>query len=335
MSQTYSLSSLTPQIFPVVVFIILTYVVYRLIDALYPKNIVLSEENSRWVLLTGCDSGIGLTSVNKISRMQGVKVIAVCFSDEGSTKAKDAGAVKTIICDLTDEKAVSKLCKEVRKITEGTLWAIVHNAGIVKAGFIDFQPLANYRTTFEINFFAIVNLNQKVMDMIKKARGRIVLVTSVDGIVSLPGNAPYDASKFATEAYGDALRVEASFFGVNVSIINPSTMKTPLALGFFDTMKTTWKEMELEDPTGSWKNVWTKEWLDQFVEVNNKNLAGIAQDPMVVAEDIAHAITALRPKQRYLSGNLAKSLFYALWVMPETWSFALKRQICVAPAPIV
>ena len=130
----------------------------------------------------------------------------MCLTNEGS-ETKINGAHETIICDLKNEKEILKASNVIEKTCEGSLWAIVHNAFIVIDGFIDFQDLDNYRETMEVNFFAIVSLNQKLLLLVKSysleaknettlisTEPRMVIVISVGGLVSLPGNAPYDAS---------------------------------------------------------------------------------------------------------------------------------------------
>jgi hypothetical protein len=90
--------------------------------------------------------------------------------------------------------------------------------------------------------------------------------------------------------------------------------------------------MEQLDPEGEWKKVWTREWLEKYVEQQSKGLARIAQDPKCAIEDIYHALAAKRPRMRYLSGKMAKTFFYALWIMPERWSHAIKK-VMIYPRP--
>jgi NAD(P)-dependent dehydrogenase (short-subunit alcohol dehydrogenase family) len=194
--------------------------------------------------------------------------------------------------------------------------------------------MENFRHTMDVNFFAIADLTQHLIPSLKATAGRIVIVTSVDGLVSLPGNAPYDAAKFAAEAYADALRAELSFWNIDVSVINPSTLRTPLAMDFSELEVDTWEAMEKRDPDGPWKQARTRAWLDEHVAKNKKNLESIAQDPKCAVNDIHHALAAEHPKLRYFSGTLAKTLFYALWIMPEHWSAAAKRAL-ISPAPEV
>ena len=302
----------------------------------YKKNLTISLD-SKAVCVTGCDSGIGLGIVSQLKKDSDAKIIALCLTPEGKANALQAGAWQALIVDLTDSIAVAKAASHVHAMCKAeklVLFSVVHNAGIAKAGFIDFQTIQNFRSTMEVNFFAIVHLNSLLMPAIKANKGRVIIVTSVDGLVSLPGNAPYDCSKFAAEAFADALRVEMSLWGVHVSVINPSTMRTPLALGIYATQRTTWNEKGKEDPNGLWKREYSQEWLDEYIKVNTPNLEYVAEDPIVAVKDICHAIYAKYPKRRYLSGSAANTIFWALWCMPESWAETIKKFI-INPKPNV
>jgi NAD(P)-dependent dehydrogenase (short-subunit alcohol dehydrogenase family) len=254
------------------------------------------------------------------------------FTAEGVEKAEQAGAKKVLRFDVADEAAVAEAVTQIKEITGGNLWAVVHNAGMVLPGFVEYQMMETYRRVMEVNCFAVVNFTQPLIPLLKRSKGRVVIVSSVDGIVSLPANAPYDSSKFAVEAYADALRVELSFWDVHVAVVNPATMRTPLALGFFELHKKSWALMDEKDPNGEWKQTFTKDWLEEYVATNSKNLATMAQDPIHAINDVVHGVVAKHPRLRYLSGTLAKTLFRALWKMPEHWSFGFKKST-ITPLP--
>jgi NAD(P)-dependent dehydrogenase (short-subunit alcohol dehydrogenase family) len=295
------------------------------------KRRAMLDISGRWFVVTGCDSGIGAGVVEKLVEA-GASVIAFTFTEEGARAALEAGAKLAPCLDITDEAALRKACEQVEQACGGRVSGVVHNAGIAQPGFIEFQPIENYRRLMEVNLFAIINLTQMLIPQVRAARGRFVIVTSVDGIVSLPGNAPYDASKFAAEGYADALRAELALFDVGVSVVNPATLRTPLANRFFPSGRDTGEAMERIDPEGEWKKVWTRKWLDEYVEQQSKGLARIAQDPICAIDDIFHALAAKRPRLRYLSGRFAKTLFYLLWVMPEHWSYLFKK-VLIYPRP--
>ncbi len=306
------------------------YIVVRVLS--FFRRLKRLNLQGRWVVLTGCDTGIGEGVMKRLIEAQ-ASVVAFCFTKEGAKAALASGAKLAPRLDITDAAAVQTACRQVNEACGDQLWGVAHIAGFAQPGFIEFQGMENYRKTMEVNFFAIADITQHLIPSLKSTAGRVVIVSSVDGIVSLPGNAPYDAAKFAVEAYADALRAELSFWKIKVSVINPSTMRTPLAMEFFQAEKVTWEKMEHKDPDGAWKQTWTREWLDEFVEVNTKNLEMIAQDPKHAINDICHALSAARPKLRYLSGTLSKTLFHALWIMPESWSAPLKKIMVIQPAP--
>jgi len=277
----------------------------------------------RWIVVTGCDSGLGQGVVEKLVAAR-AQVIACCLTPEGAEAALAAGARSAPCLDITDDAALTGLAAAIASDCQGELWGVVHSAGIVLPGFIDYQPIEFYRRTMDVNFFAPVALTQKLLGQLRRSHGRVVLVSSVDGIVSLPGNAPYDASKFAMEGYADALRTELSFWDVAVSVVNPATMRTPMAGSFFESHRVAWNEMASREPEGQWRDAWPEQWLDKYIATNAPQIKRMAQDPAHAINDIVHALTARKPKMRYLSGTLAKTLFYALWVGPESWAHRFK-----------
>ena len=287
--------------------------------------------DGRWIAVTGCDSGLGQGVVGELID-RGAKVVAMCLTPAGAEAALERGAALAPCLDLTDEDALAAVSEEIEGACGGRLWAVIHNAGIAQPGFVEYQPISAYRRVMDVNFFAPVQLTQRLLPSLRRARGRVVLVSSVDGLVSLPGNAPYDASKFAVEAYADALRCELSLWGLPVSVVNPATLRTPLAMRFFEGHHATWEQMRRLDPEGSWRSIWTREWLDDYVTSNTRKLHQIAQDPAHAVRDMVHAVSARRPRLRYLSGTLAKTLFRALWLAPEGWSLAVKRAT-IQPRP--
>ncbi|EED34402.1 putative 11-cis retinol dehydrogenase [Luminiphilus syltensis NOR5-1B] len=283
------------------------------------------------IVVTGCDSGFGEGVMQRLIG-RGANVVALTYTEEGAAAALDSGAKAALACDLGNPAGQQWAIDFIHQHAGEELWGIVHSAGIALPGFVEYQPLANYQRTLDVNFMAIVALNKAIIPAIKKAKGRIVMISSVDGIVSLPGNAPYDAAKFALEGYADALRMELSFWDVSVSVVNPSTMKTPLVMQFFESHRPTWEAQQREDPNGSWQQAYPADWLNEYIAVNTPNLERIADDPAVTVKDLEHALIARSPRHRYLSGKFAKTFFRALWLMPERWAHAIKLKT-IQPEP--
>jgi NAD(P)-dependent dehydrogenase (short-subunit alcohol dehydrogenase family) len=303
-------------------FVFLLWLLGRILSFIRSKGRL--DLSNRVVVVTGCDSGFGQALVHSLVAAN-AKVVAMCLTEEGAKAVLEAGAVEAPCLDITDEAALAEAMAKIESHCEAGLWGLVHCAGVAMPGFIDYLPLSFYKRSMEVNFHAAVSLTHKAISLLKKASGRVVFLSSVDGLVSLPGNAPYDASKFAVEAYADALRAEMSFWKISVSVVNPATMKTPMAMRFFEAHRDAWRAKDAEDPQGEWKEAWSQQWLDEYVAFNSKQLERIAQDPKRAVDDIFHALAAKRPKTRYLSGTLAKTLFYLLWIGPESLGHAFKK----------
>ncbi|VDN31236.1 unnamed protein product [Cylicostephanus goldi] len=109
------------------------------------------------------------------------------------------------------------------------LWGVVNNAGIFSCyGPDDWTSLEDYKRAVDVNTFGVIRVTHAFKKYVKKAEGRIVTVTSVNGRLSSPGSGPYVVSKFGAEAYMDAIRQELYAMGVKVSILEPGIFRTPL-----------------------------------------------------------------------------------------------------------
>jgi NAD(P)-dependent dehydrogenase (short-subunit alcohol dehydrogenase family) len=325
-------SSTVPSLFVCCITVLAVFIGGLLVSLLLPQKYVNLKK--KYVVITGCDSGFGAMALETIARETEALVIALCLTDDGCKQALASGADSAIKCDFLDENAIAKVADEITQISGGRLWAIVHNAGCVEAGYLDFQPLANFRRTMEVNFFAIVNLNQRLMPCIKLTSGRVIIVSSIASMFVAPGNAPYCASKFACEAFAYSLRAESCFWGVKVCVINPSAMRTPMIDGFLDSKTAAWNAMDKINPTGLWKREWSQEWLDQHIALASKSLSTKLEDPMLVVKDMYDAVANVSPRNRYLSGMASKTMIRILWNCPESWTFALAKTM-TSPEPTV
>ena len=174
-----------------------------------------------FVLITGCDTGIGLLTVQELTRTTECGVVAACLTKEGAARCESAGAV-AVVADLTVAADVRRLAATAQSSSGGLLSAIVHCAGAALCGPAELQAIDNYRRVMEVNLFSVAELTRLLLPCLKRQDdSRVVIVSSVDGIVSLPNNAPYDCSKHAVEAYAKCLRAETAVFGLTVSIVSP------------------------------------------------------------------------------------------------------------------
>src|SRR5947209_16873980 len=129
--------------------------------------------------------------------------------------------------DVTDTASITRVRGEVERALGTTpLIALVNNAGIPAAGPLELLPLDELRRVLEVNLIGVVAVTQAFLPLLKRARGRIVNISSVSGRVAMPFMGPYAASKFALEAVSDSLRRELLPFGVDVIVVEPGSVQS-------------------------------------------------------------------------------------------------------------
>uniref|UniRef100_A0A915DPD5 Uncharacterized protein n=1 Tax=Ditylenchus dipsaci TaxID=166011 RepID=A0A915DPD5_9BILA len=148
--------------------------------------------------------------------------------------------------DVADPKTIEKSLELVEtNLRQGQgLHAIVNNAGILRAGFDDWISADEYEECLKVNTFGAIRVTEKFRHLVKKEQGRIVMMSSIAGRISLPGCGPYVVSKFAVEAYADTIRRELYPFGVKVSIIEPGFHRTAITEDklWIDLFTKAWKK---------------------------------------------------------------------------------------------
>src|SRR3954469_1484213 len=179
---------------------------------------------SRAVLITGCSSGIGRATAERLAR-GGYTVYATARKPESIADLEGAGC-RTLALDVTDEGSMAAAVRTVEE-AEGAVGVLVNNAGYSQSGAVESVPMEAVRRQFETNVFGLVRMCQLVLPKMREQRwGRIVNVSSMGGRLVFPGGGFYHGTKFAVEAISDALRFEVAGFGVDVSIIEPGLIRT-------------------------------------------------------------------------------------------------------------
>lgn len=213
-----------------------------------------------------------------------------------------------MVADLTKDEGISAVCKFVKTIigVRG-LYGLVNNAGLALPGNVDWAKPPTYEATMALNFFAPVKLVYELLPSIKRAKGRVVNVTSVDGFISLATNAAYCSSKHALESYSDVLRCEMKPWGVDVIVIQPATMRTPLAMAFADAWGSSFKGADSERRAG-----YGEEWASKVTEAMKKGVDDIAQPPGLTVSALLSALTLVTPPTRTTTGTAAWLVFKPL-----------------------
>lgn len=170
-------------------------------------------------VITGGSSGIGLATAQQLLRA-GYTVY------ELSRRQTGAPGMLHIPTDITDEAAVQRAVDTIMR-QHGRIDLLINNAGFGISGAIEFTQTPDAKHQFDVNFFGMVNMNRAVLPVMRKAGGgRIINLSSVAGVIAIPFQAYYSASKAAINAYTMALRNEVSPFGISVCAVMPGDIRT-------------------------------------------------------------------------------------------------------------
>ncbi|MGH2341785.1 oxidoreductase, partial [Segnochrobactraceae bacterium EtOH-i3] len=252
---------------------------------------------SRIALVTGASSGIGEATALRLKQL-GYTVYGAARRVERMQSLAEQGIV-ILPMDVTDDASMQAGIDRI--IAEcGRLDSLVNNAGYGSYGAVEDVPMAEARAQFEVNVFGAVRLIQLALPHMRAQRsGTIVNITSMGGKVHTPLGAWYHGTKFALEAISDCLRLEVQPFGIDVVIIEPGGIRTEWADIAADKLRQT-------SGHGAY---------GPQAEAVAEAMAGAASrrrqsPPQLIADTIAGAVTAARPKTRYAVGFAARPTIF-------------------------
>jgi NAD(P)-dependent dehydrogenase (short-subunit alcohol dehydrogenase family) len=181
-------------------------------------------EPSKAVLITGCSTGIGRASAERLARA-GWTVYASA-RDESTLEPLRALGCHTLALDVCQEDSMRAGVERVVS-EQGAVGVLINNAGYSQSGAIETVSMEAVHRQFETNVFGLIRMCQLVLPGMRSQRyGRIVNVSSMGANFTFPGAGLYHASKYAVEAISDALRFEVKDFGVGVTVIQPGLIRT-------------------------------------------------------------------------------------------------------------
>jgi NAD(P)-dependent dehydrogenase (short-subunit alcohol dehydrogenase family) len=276
-------------------------------------------EVSKAVLITGCSSGIGRATAERLAGRDWT-VYATARRPETIADLERQGC-RTLPLDVNDEESMRAAVSQVEE-REGAVGALVNNAGYSQSGAVETVPLEQVRQQFETNVFGLVRMCQLVLPgMRRQGYGRIVNVSSMGGRLTFPGGGFYHATKHAVEAISDALRFEVAGFGVGVAIIEPGLIIT----GFGDVAAGSVDGASDGDPAYAEFNAAVAQTTKQTYE--SGPLVRLGGGPETVARAIEKAITARRPRPRYKVTPSARLALGARRLLPDrAWDMAMRSQ---------
>lgn len=286
----------------------------------------MGERGDRTVVITGASTGIGAACALHLDRL-GFDVFAGVRKAEDGRALQQRGArrLTPLLLDVTDADTIRKAKETVSgKVGEAGVWGLINNAGIAVAGPLEAVPIPDLRRQFEVNVIGQVAVMQAFLPLIRQARGRIVNMGSIAGRAAMPLMGPYSASKFALEAITDALRLEVQQWGIHVAIVEPGAIATPI------WEKSGKDAADMEHATSRELRTLYADVISGVREVVRK-AAERAISPDVVAQVVEEALTATRPKTRYLVGADARFRALMVQLLPDRLSDRLLIRVLNLP----
>ncbi|KAM6129570.1 LOW QUALITY PROTEIN: dehydrogenase/reductase SDR family member 9-like [Pterocles gutturalis] len=278
----------------------------------------------KYIFITGCDTGFGNMAA-KIFDKKIFHVFASCLTETGDKelKAVTLKQLQTVLLDVRDSDRVKKVAARVKaEVQSEGLWGLVNNAGIMGPSTLtDWLDIEHFREPIDVHSIGLINVTINMLPLIKKAKGRIVNISSVGGRLAFSGGG-YFPSKFGVEGFNDSLRRDMKAFGVKVCCIQPGLFKTALSdpAKIMKEKEVIWNKLPLV----------LKQYGEEYFQKDalKKKLSKIClnKDISPVVQCMEHALTSLHPCAHYVVGQDAKLFWNPLSRMPAaTQDFLLLR----------
>jgi NAD(P)-dependent dehydrogenase (short-subunit alcohol dehydrogenase family) len=251
------------------------------------------------VLVTGCSSGFGLSSAITLAT-RGWEVFATMRNPEKRERLDKAAAgagvttnrLHVLPLDVTDQASIDGAAGEVLGATNGSLDAVVHNAGVSAGGAFEDVPDDEVRRIMETNFFGVLALTRAVLPAMRaRRRGRVVVVSSNSAFSGTPGLSAYNASKWAIEGWAESVAYEVEPFGIQMVLVEPGSYRTDI----FDSSP---RLIPDDSAYGEMARI-----IEPMIE---RRVIARARDPQEVADTIVRVLETPRPRLRYPVGPDAK-----------------------------
>lgn len=279
------------------------------------------------VLVTGASSGIGNATALQLAGAGYHVYAGVRNPDDGAALRRDTGGeITPLMLDVTDAEQIGAAVDAVSAHVEGAgLTGLVNNAGIGFLGPLELMPLQAFREQMEVNVTGQVAVTQAFLPLIRRARGRIVFMGSIGDRAVLPFLGALGGSKFALAAIAEAFRQELAPWGIRVVLVEPAAIasEAPHKLERdAEQFLSEWSEAGRTLYEGAFRRL-----VSEFTRALN-----VGSPPQVVAETVSRALTARRPRARYLVGEQSR-LYAAMATIPAPVGDAIRRRAFHQPGP--
>lgn len=248
--------------------------------------------------MTGASTGIGeATALHLAAR--GWQVFASVRKNEDADRLRAAaasGRLTPVLLDVTDSESIAATGAQIaEQVGERGLRGLVNNAGIAGGDPLEFTALETVRTILEVNLVGVVAVTQQFLPLVRRGRGRVVCIGSIGGRTPAPFVAPYAASKAGLAAMCDSLRIELRRWGIHVALIEPGAIATPM-----------WDKgiRDSDERVKTYPSAAIELYGPMLEPMRNAAMKAARSGIPVqrVARTVEHALTARRPRTRYLVG---------------------------------
>lgn len=260
--------------------------------------------NQKIILVTGASAGIGKAIAKQLIK-DGHIVYGAARRVEKMHDLVELGG-HTLELDVTDEVQTTEAVNELHS-KYGRIDVLINNAGYSVYGSVEDVSQADARRQFDVNFFGAAFLTQKVLPNMRERRsGHIINISSVGGKMYAPLGSWYHGTKHALEGWSDCLRVETQAFGIKVSIVEPGAIQTE----FSDVMNQPMLDRSLDGPYEKIALAIVRAGQDTYDD-------SPASKPQIIAKTVSRAVSAAKPKTRYVAGKLAAQLVFFRWLLSD------------------
>ena len=280
-----------------------------------------AERGTQTVLITGATDGLGKAAALLLAE-NGYRVFAAGRSAEKRAQFEALANEKklpleTLGMDVCDDGSVQRAVNLVYQ-KAGTIDVLINNAGLAYVATVEDMTMEDWRRQFETNFFGVVRVTQAVLPKMRERRsGRIIMISSVSGLVTPPTQGAYSASKHAMEGLSNALRHELYPFEVKTILIEPGYIVTNIQQTAVQLVQRYQEKIQ----NGPYAKVYAGSWSGA-----KSSRAKSKTTPEDCARIILRAIEAPKPKPRYGVTPLATTLKWVKRLLPDSAIDAMIRR---------
>lgn len=265
------------------------------------------------VLITGASTGIGEACAQYFAERSWRVFAGVRKRSDTKRLAAVSRNIHPVTLDITKPKQIAQATNSIRGIAgKDGLQGLVNNAGIAIVGPLEFLPITELRHQIDVNFLGQVEVTQACLPLLRLGRGRVVNISSISGRITSPFLLPYSSSKFALEAFTDGLRRELLPWRLHVASVEPGSIATPIWKKSLNVANATRAKLprQAEVLYGAAMERARNRALD---------LEASGSSAEMVARVVYHALSARRPRTRYVVGRGTQLAIWLTRFLPDVW----------------